>query len=108
MRAPAVAALTILASLAVSGVEARPNWKAPLERAGIRFISARELHALMPSGARLTLVDALDEVHFRSGHVSGTVSIKDEDVTIFFGYADRATHKLDQARMLLSLNTLAE
>src|SRR2546430_14937202 len=75
MRAPAVAALTILASLAVSGVEARPDWKAPLERPGIRFISARELRALMTSGARPTIVDARDEVHFPRGHVPAAVSI---------------------------------
>jgi len=85
MRPAAVAALVIIASLTVPGVEARPDWKAPLQRAGIRFISARELHTLLTSGARrLALVDARDEIHFRRGHIPGAVSIPAEDRPLAF------------------------
>ena len=106
MRAPPVAALTILASLAVSGVEARPDWKAPLERAGIRFISARELRALMTSGARLTIVDARDEVHFRRGHVPGAVSIPAEDRPLAFVDLARPKRLLHPERLPADRDTL--
>src|SRR3989442_14949180 len=67
MRALPVAALTIIASLAVPGVDARPDWDGPLERAGIRFTSARQLHALIARGERLVLGDARDEGHYLPG-----------------------------------------
>src|SRR5262249_268041 len=84
MRAYAVAAFAFTVSLACAGADARPDWKTPLERAGIRFISARELHALMASGERFVLVDARDEVHYRLGRMAGAVSIAAEDRPLAF------------------------
>src|SRR2546428_8175344 len=78
MRALPVAALTIIASLAVPGVDARPDWKGPLERAGIRFISARHLHALIARGERLVIVVARDDVPYRRGRIPGSGSIPPE------------------------------
>src|SRR5262249_491169 len=84
MRPAAVAVLVIIASLSVPGVEARPDWKAPLQHVGIRFISARDLHTLLTSGARLTLVDARDQIHFPRGHIRGAVWIPAEDRALAF------------------------
>src|SRR5262245_6297949 len=84
MRAHAVAALAFTVSLACAGADARPDWKTPLERAGIRFLSARALHALLTSGERFVLVDARDEVHYRRGRIPGAVSIPAEDRPLAF------------------------
>lgn len=56
-----------------------PHWRADLERAGIRFISARELKALVDRGDDLVLVDARDAVHYERGHIPGAISIPAED-----------------------------
>jgi rhodanese-related sulfurtransferase len=76
-RAPSL--LVALVVLAHGGCAIRPDWRAPLEAAGIRFISARELHAMLARGEPLTLVDARDEVHYRRGHLPGAISIPAED-----------------------------
>ena len=56
-----------------------PQWRAELERVGIRFVSAKELKAMMDRGADLVLVDARDEVHYNRGHIRGATSIPAED-----------------------------
>jgi len=56
-----------------------PQWRADLERAGIRFISARELKSMMDRGDRFVLVDARDAEHFDRGHIRGALSIPAED-----------------------------
>lgn len=53
MMAKLGAALLAAGSLFAGGAEVRPDWKAPLERAGIRFISAVEL----PEDKPLRFVD---------------------------------------------------
>jgi rhodanese-related sulfurtransferase len=78
------AGLLAAMSLLAGGVDIRPDWRAPLERAGIRFISALELHGMMTAGAPLTLVDARDEVHYRRGHLPGALSIPAEDAPLRF------------------------
>jgi rhodanese-related sulfurtransferase len=79
MMAKLGAALLAAGSLFAGGAEVRPDWKAPLERAGIRFISAVELHGMLDTGTPLTLVDARDEVHYRRAHLPGAISITAED-----------------------------
>ncbi len=56
-----------------------PQWRADLERAGIRFISARELKAMMDRGDDFVLVDARDAAHYDRGHIRGAISIPAED-----------------------------
>ena len=56
-----------------------PPWRAALESVGIRFISAKELKAMMDRGDDLVLVDARDEVHYNRGHIRGAISIPAED-----------------------------
>jgi hypothetical protein len=51
-------ALVVAVALAPGGAGARPDWRSPLERAGIRFITARELKGLMDRGERFVLVAA--------------------------------------------------
>jgi rhodanese-related sulfurtransferase len=84
MRGPGVVALAIIAGLGAAGAEARPDWKTPLERAGIRFISARQLHTLMASGDPIVLIDARDEVHYRRDRLPGALSIPAEDRPLAF------------------------
>lgn len=76
----------LLAGLALlpGGAGARPDWRSPLESAGIRFISARELKTMMDHGVHLVLVDARDEVHYRRGHLPGAISIPAEDAPLAF------------------------
>jgi rhodanese-related sulfurtransferase len=78
--------VAVLAGLAVTagGAEIRPDWRGPLERAGIRFISAVELRAMLQHGQPLTLVDARDEVHFRREHLPGAISVPAEDRPLRF------------------------
>lgn len=82
-RAPALALLALVA-LVPGGAGARPDWRSPLERAGIRFISARELKGMMDRGDPFVLVDARDEVHYRRGRIPGAVSIPAEDAPLAF------------------------
>ena len=76
--------LAVLAALTAGGCATRPDWRAPLEAAGIRFISARELHALLAGGEPLTLIDARDEVHYRRVRLPGAISIPAEDAPLRF------------------------
>jgi len=76
--------LVILVALTSGGCAIRPDWRAPLEAAGIRFISARELHAMLARGEPLMLVDARDEVHYQRGHLPGAISIPAEDAPFRF------------------------
>ena len=78
--------LTVLVLLAVlaGGVSPRPDWRAPLEAAGVRFVSAREVQAMLARGDRLTVVDARDEVHYRRGHLPGAISVPAEDRPLRF------------------------
>ena len=76
------AACVALLALIPAGAEIRPDWRSPLEQAGIRFISARELHAMLARGEPLTLIDARDEVHYRREHLPGAISIPAEDAPL--------------------------
>ena len=78
------AGLLAAVSVLAGSVAVRPDWRAPLERAGIRFITAVELHQMLTEGASLTVVDARDEVHYRRGHLPGAVSIPAEDALLRF------------------------
>lgn len=69
---------------AFGGETPRPDWRTPLERAGIRFISARELHAMIERAERFALVDARDEVHYRRAHLPGAISVPAEDKPLRF------------------------
>ena len=93
------AALFAAGSLLAGGAEVRPDWKAPLERAGIRFISAVELHGMMTAGAPLTLVDARDEVHYRHAHLPGAISIPAEDKPLRFVDVRRPKRLLHPERL---------
>ncbi len=81
-RRRAASLLVALVVLAHGGCAIRPDWRASLEAAGIRFISARELHAMLARGEPLMLVDARDEVHYRRGHLPGAISIPAEDAPL--------------------------
>lgn len=77
-------ALLAVAALAPGGAGARPDWRSPLERAGIRFISARELKGIMDRHEPVVLVDARDEIHYRRGRVPGAISLPAEDAPLAF------------------------
>lgn len=77
-------ALVAAVALVPGGAGARPDWRSPLERAGIGFIAARELKGMMDRGERFVLVDARDEVHYRRGRIPGAVSIPAEDAPLAF------------------------
>ncbi len=61
---------------------APPPWRTQLEAIGIRFISAREVKAMLDRREGLVLVDARDEVWYRAGHIPGAVSIPAEDAPL--------------------------
>lgn len=79
--------LHLLAVLALAGVVlalaptcARPpQWRAELERVGIRFVSAKEVKSMMDRGDDFVLVDARDAEHYNRGHIRGAISIPAED-----------------------------
>lgn len=79
--------LHLLAVLALAGVVLAlaptcakpPHWRAELERVGLRFVSAKELKAMMDRGDDFVLVDARDELHYDRGHIRGAISIPAED-----------------------------
>ncbi len=79
-RAARVIAAVALAILA--GCAERPAWRAQLEDAGIRFITARELKAMLDRGDDLALIDARDEVWYRASHIPGAISIPAEDAPL--------------------------
>jgi rhodanese-related sulfurtransferase len=76
--------LAVLTLLAAGGESIRPDWRTPLEAAGIRFVSAREVHAIMRRGDPFALIDARDEVHYRRAHLPGAISIPAEDRPLRF------------------------
>ena len=76
----ALAFLTVIAG----GESIRPDWRTPLEAAGIRFVSAREVHAMIEGRNRVAVVDARDEIHHARGHVPGAISIPAEDRPLRF------------------------
>ncbi len=77
-------AIVMLASATalLGGATHRPDWRAPLERAGIRFIAARELRGMMLRGHRFVLVDARDDVHYRRGRIPAAISVPAPDVSL--------------------------
>ena len=84
MRADRLHLLTVLVLagmvLALAPTCAKPpQWRAELERVGIRFVSAKELKAMMDHGDDFVLVDARAEVHYERGHIRGAISIPAED-----------------------------
>jgi rhodanese-related sulfurtransferase len=84
MRADRLHLLTVLVLagvvLALAPTCAKPpQWRADLERVGIRFISARELKSMMDHNDDFVLVDARDAEHYDRGHIRGAVSIPAED-----------------------------
>lgn len=81
-RRRAASLLVVLVTLTHGGCAVRPDWRAALEAAGIGFISARELHAMLAGGEPVTVVDARDEVHYRRGHLPGAISIPAEDAPL--------------------------
>ena len=83
-RRRAAAFLVALVALLHGGGAIRPDWRPALEAAGIRFISARGLQAMLDRGEPLTLIDARDEVHYRRGHLPGAISIPAEDAPLRF------------------------
>ena len=78
----AALSLVVLGTLTHGGCAIRPDWRVALEAAGIEFISARELHAMLARGEALTLIDARDEVHYRRGHLPDAISIPAEDAPL--------------------------
>lgn len=103
-----VAAVVVALAVLSGGAAIRPDWRTPLERAGIRFVSARELHAMLARGEPVTLVDARDEVHYRRERLPGAISIPAEDAPLRFldvGRPKRLLHPerlpTDRARRLV-------
>ena len=100
--------VALLALLAVfpGGCVLRPDWRGSLERAGIRFISARELNAMMERGEPMVLVDARDEVHYRRGHLPDAISIPAEDLPLRFVDIRRPKRLLYPERLPADRSTL--
>jgi rhodanese-related sulfurtransferase len=71
-------------SLLAAGESLRPDWRAPLEAAGIRFVSARDVYAMIARRDHVVVIDARDEVHYRRGHLPGAISIPAEDRPLRF------------------------
>ncbi|MBI2217342.1 MAG: hypothetical protein HYU51_08600 [Candidatus Rokubacteria bacterium] len=86
-------------ALLAGGTAIRPEWRTPLERAGIRFISAVELHAMLRAGEPLTLVDARDEVHYRRERLPGAISVPADDAPLRFVDIERPKRLLYPERL---------
>ena len=95
----AVTAVVLALALLSAGAAIRPDWRTPLERAGIRFISARELQAMLARGEPLTLVDARDEEHYRRERLPGAISIPAEDAPLRLIDVRRPKHLLHPERL---------
>jgi rhodanese-related sulfurtransferase len=76
---PSRIGLLLLALVIATGCAGEPEWRRQLQEVGIRFISARELRALLDGGTEVAIIDARDEVHYRNGHIPGAISIPAED-----------------------------
>ena len=74
-----LAAFVVILAL---GCTRPPAWREELERAGIRFVSAKELKTMMDRGEPLVVVDARDEVYYRKGRIPGAISIPAEDAPL--------------------------
>lgn len=94
-----------LLALAAGGESVRPDWRTPLERAGIRFVSAREVHTMMMRGEPLVLIDARDEVHYRRAHLPGALSIPAEDRPLRFIDIRRPKRLLHPDRLPIDRDT---
>ena len=77
-----VGLMAAVALAALAGCAERPAWRAQLEGAGIRFISARDLNAMLDRREDLILIDARDEAWYRAGHIPGAISIPAEDAPL--------------------------
>lgn len=71
--------LALAAAVACTQAPSRRN---QLESTGVRFISARELKAMLDRQEEVVLVDARDEVWFRAGHIPGAIAIPTEDAPL--------------------------
>jgi len=82
-------ALVAAVALVPGGAGARPDWRSPLERAGIRFIAGRELKGMMDRGERFVLVDALAFVNLarprRLGHPERLPADRDALLVFYCG-----------------------
>jgi rhodanese-related sulfurtransferase len=102
-----VLAVTLpLLALALGGGALRPDWRQPLERVGIQFISARQLKAMIEGGEPLVLVDARDEIHYRRGHLPGAISVPAEDAPLAFVDLGRPKRLLHPERLPTDRTTL--
>jgi rhodanese-related sulfurtransferase len=77
-------ALLVVLLLIAAGESPRPDWRGALEAAGIRFVSARDVHAMLERRERVVVIDARDEVHYQRGHLPGAISIPAEDWPLRF------------------------
>jgi rhodanese-related sulfurtransferase len=59
-----------------------PQWRAELERLGIRFVSANEVKSMMERRDDFVLVDARNAEHYDRGHIRGALSIPAEDKSL--------------------------
>jgi rhodanese-related sulfurtransferase len=59
-----------------------PQWRAELERVGIRFVSAKEVKSMMERRDDFVLVDARNAEHYDRGHIRGALSIPAEDKSL--------------------------
>ena len=91
--------LPVALALLTAGADLRPDWRTPLEHAGIRFIAAPELHAMLDRGEPLTVIDARDEVHYRRGRIPGALSIPAEDQPLRFVDLGRPKRLLHPERL---------
>jgi rhodanese-related sulfurtransferase len=94
-----VAAAVLALALLSAGAAIRPDWRTPLERAGIRFVSARQLQGMLARGEPLTLVDARDEVHWRRERLPGAISVPAEDAPLRFVDVRRPKRLLHPERL---------
>ncbi len=85
--------------LVLAGCTEHAAWRAQLEAAGIRFISARELKAMLDRREDLVLIDARDEIWHRAGHIPGAVSIPAEDAPLAAVDIARPKHLLHPERL---------
>jgi len=70
----------LLASIA--SCSGPPAWRGQLEGIGVRFISARELKAMLDRREDFVLIDARDEIWYRAGRIPGAISIPAEDAPL--------------------------
>jgi rhodanese-related sulfurtransferase len=74
--------LVSLLLAAIASCSGPPPWRGQLEGIGVRFISARELKAMLDRREDFVLIDARDEVWYRAGRIPGAISIPAEDAPL--------------------------